>query len=623
MDPRTLTIVYNFISDGLVLLAFLLWQSGKMYPGFGRWTLGRTLISAFSLLQILSGVWPDWIINMSLSATSICGLVLNLQACREFLGMRFRVRWIFIAAALLFLAQVYLSLVAHAFRIFYATGSASASAFYFACAATLLGSGAAARNRPREFGLWVTGLSFAAVAVTYAVLALNYVVRPAGGVLLGAGLPFNSVRLSLILTAIAVNFGFFLMNYERLLKDREEQAGLTERARMEQEKAALEVKLLQAQKMESIGRLAGGVAHDFNNMLTVILGYAAMSRQTLPPDAPQLKYLSEIEKAGTRSKEITQKLLGFSRQQIISPVPSNLNDLAEDLREPLARLIGEDVELTFDPGKGLSRVVVDPSQVNQILLNLAVNARDAMPNGGKLTIETANVMVSEEYCRTQPDVAPGPYVLLAVSDTGTGMDDQTLARIFEPFFTTKGPDKGTGLGLATVYGIVKQNRGFVNVYSEPGHGTTFRIYIPPMEGEAPAPEVIVRTAAPNAGSGTILLVEDDDLVREMTVEALVTIGYTPLIAKNPREALELCATQGSGVRLMLSDVVMPGMNGMELRDRIWATHPEIKVLFMSGYSANVIVKHGVLKAGVNLINKPFTVEELGRRVAETLAGTSV
>jgi signal transduction histidine kinase/CheY-like chemotaxis protein len=431
------------------------------------------------------------------------------------------------------------------------------------------------------------------------------------------------VRLSLILTAIAVNFGFFLMNYERLLKDREEQAALTERARMAQEKAALEVKLLQAQKMESIGRLAGGVAHDFNNMLTVILGYAAMSRKTLAPNALEQKYLSEIEKAGTRSKEITQKLLGFSRQQIISPVPSNLNDLVEDLREPLARLIGEDVELTFDPGKALSRVVVDPSQVNQILLNLVVNARDAMPNGGKLTIETANATVAEEYCRTQPDVSPGPYVVLSVSDSGTGMDEQTLARIFEPFFTTKGPDKGTGLGLATVYGIVKQNRGFVTVYSEPGHGTTFRIYLPPMDGQAPAPEVSARTAAPAAGSGTILLVEDDDLVREMTVEALVSIGYTPMIAKSPREALDICSTQGSEVRLMLTDVVMPGMNGMELRDRIWATHPEIRVLFMSGYSSNVIVKHGVLKAGVNLINKPFSVEELGRRIADTLAGAAV
>jgi PAS domain S-box-containing protein len=415
-----------------------------------------------------------------------------------------------------------------------------------------------------------------------------------------------------------------LMSFEaenrRLLQFTLEDITLQKRA--EADRARLEEQLRQSQKMEAIGRLAGGIAHDFNNMLTVILGYAALTMETLPRDARQQKYLGEIEKAGNRSKDITQKLLGFSRQQIIAPVASNLNDLLDDLQEPLGRLIGEDIELTFKPGKELQKVLVDHSQVNQILLNLVVNARDAMPRGGKLTIETANVTVSEADFETQTDATPGRYVLLAVSDTGVGIDKQTQARIFEPFFTTKGPSHGTGLGLATVYGIVKQNGGFVNVCSEPGCGTTFRIFLPGMDGNAVA-EGIPAAATPAAGSGTILLVEDDDMVREMTVSALESIGYTPLVAKSPQEALELCLRHGSQIRLMLTDVVMPEMNGMELRDLIWATHPGIRVLLMSGYTSSVIENRGILKEGVSFIQKPFRIDELGRRIAEILAGNPV
>jgi PAS domain S-box-containing protein len=393
---------------------------------------------------------------------------------------------------------------------------------------------------------------------------------------------------------------------------------ITERKHAAQEKAKLEAQLQQAQKMESIGRLAGGVAHDFNNMLTVILGYTAMCRKQAPPGSPLLRYLTEIGKAGTRSQDITQKLLGFSRRQIIAPVPSDLDALLQDLLEPMGLLIGEDIELIFEPGEGVHRVVVDHSQVNQLLLNLAANARDAMPHGGKLTIETANVTLSAEYCRTQAGAAPGKYVLLAVSDTGVGMDAETQAHIFEPFFTTKAPGIGTGLGLATVYGVVRQNGGFVNVYSEPGFGSTFKIYLPQVESETHVQAVTPAAEAIPRGSATILLVEDNDLVREMTATALESIGYQPLVAKSPQAALELCSEHGSRVHLMLSDVVMPGMNGMELRDRVWATNPGIRVLFMSGYTSNVIVRQGILKPGVNFIQKPFTVDELSRRLAETL-----
>ena len=261
---------------------------------------------------------------------------------------------------------------------------------------------------------------------------------------------------------------------------------ITEAKRAEAERAKLEAQLAQAQKMESIGRLAGGVAHDFNNMLTVILGYAAMAKAKLPPGSPLQKHLTEIAKAGNRSKEITQQLLGFSRRQMIAPVPTDLNALIAELQQPLGRLIGEDIELSFYPGKRLWRVIVDHSQINQILLNLIVNARDAMPEGGKLRIETENAMISEAYCNSHAEAVPGPHVALTVSDTGTGMDAETLAHIFEPFFTTKDIDKGTGLGLATVYGVVKQNRGFVSVKSDLGVGATFTIHFPQMAEKAVA-----------------------------------------------------------------------------------------------------------------------------------------
>ena len=394
---------------------------------------------------------------------------------------------------------------------------------------------------------------------------------------------------------------------------------ITERKRAEQEREKLQTQLAQAQKMESIGRLAGGVAHDFNNMLTVIQGYAALSKAALTPDSRQFKYMAEIVKAAERSKEITQKLLGFSRQQIIAPIPSNLNDLVADLQDPLTRLIGEDIELVFHPQGDLSKVVVDHSQVNQILLNLVVNARDAMPRGGKLTIKTENVNLSEKYCSREPGARPGPHVLLAVSDTGVGMDEETLAHIFEPFFTTKGREKGTGLGLATVYGVVKQNGGLVDVYSKPARGTTFQIYFPVMAGKTDATEFRAVAPVPAAGQGTILLVEDDELVRDLTKDALESIGYMPLVAASPQQAIDLYSRADSEVRMVLTDVVMPGMNGMELRDRLRTLNPAVKVLFMSGYTSDVIVSHGVLKKGVHFIQKPFTIEDLGRRLEKVLA----
>ena len=391
---------------------------------------------------------------------------------------------------------------------------------------------------------------------------------------------------------------------------------ITERKRAEEEKARLEAQLLQAQKMESIGRLAGGVAHDFNNMLSVILGYTELIKSRLPADNPLMKSILEIERAGIRSRDITSQLLAFSRKQIIEPRVVDLNEQISHTQKTLARLIGEDIELLFCPGNDLWRIKIDPAQVDQILMNLAVNARDAMPIGGKLTIETGNSHLDGAYSKSHPGFVPGKYVLMAVSDNGAGMDREVLSHVFEPFFTTKELGKGTGLGLATVYGIVTQNGGAIDVYSEPGQGTTFKIYLPRVTEEEPREK---NEAAPFAsGTETVLLVEDDVMVRGMAASMLEEMGYTVLVAETPQDALLLCEKQDTLVDLLLTDVVMPGMSGIELRDRLKAVRPGLKVLFMSGYTSDVIVHHGVLEKGIHFIHKPFSITDLACKIREAL-----
>jgi two-component system, cell cycle sensor histidine kinase and response regulator CckA len=392
---------------------------------------------------------------------------------------------------------------------------------------------------------------------------------------------------------------------------------ITERRRAEDEKERLESQLLQAQKMESVGRLAGGVAHDFNNMLSVILGYAELIKGRLPVGDPHLKDILAIEKAAGHSRDITRQLLAFSRKQIIEPRLMSLNDQIASSQNTLARLIGEEIELRFYPEKDLQRINFDPTQVDQILVNLVVNARDAMPDGGRLTIETANIRLDAFYCQAHLGFKPGDYVLLAVSDDGVGMDKELQSHLFEPFFTTKIVGEGTGLGLATVYGMVKQNGGFINVYSEPGQGTTFKIYIPGVvEEEAKTEEIEEARVA--YGSGRVLLVEDEEMVREIAKEILEEIGYTVLVAGTPHAALSLCENQGTRIDLLLTDVVMPGMSGVELKKRIEVIRPGIKVLFMSGYTSNVIAQRGVLEKGVHFIQKPFRMKDLARKVREAI-----
>ena len=391
---------------------------------------------------------------------------------------------------------------------------------------------------------------------------------------------------------------------------------ITPRKRAEEENARLEQRLLQSQKIESLGRLAGGVAHDFNNMLTVILGNIELMKQELPEDHTLTKGVREIEKAAVHSRAITRQLLAFSRKQVIEPKIIDLNESIRRTQETLVRLIGEDIDLRFNPGKGLWKVRFDLSQIDQILVNLAVNSRDAMPAGGNFTIGTENVYVDEAFCWEHPPCSPGDYVLLTVSDDGQGMDNETVSHVFEPFFTTKEEGQGTGLGLATVYGIIKQNQGFVDVKSEPGQGAEFRIYIPRQEGEV-EPAGKAEESPAISVKRTILLVEDNEMVRAMVAAILRAVGHEVVVADSPHAAISLCGNPETKIDLLLTDVVMPVMSGKELSDRIKAMAPEIKVLFMSGYTADVIINLG-LQEEVHFIQKPFGPADLARKINEAM-----
>jgi PAS domain S-box-containing protein len=394
---------------------------------------------------------------------------------------------------------------------------------------------------------------------------------------------------------------------------------ITERKRSEQEREKLQAQLIRAQRMESVGRLAGGVAHDFNNMLSIIMGNAEMILDGMTPADPLMDQVQEILKAAERSAGLTRQLLAFARKQTIDPKILNINEVLEDMLKMLQRLLGEDITLAWRPGKNLWTARVDPTQMDQIFANLCINARDAIKGVGKITIETANISFDEAYCRDHIGFNPGDYVMIAVSDNGSGMDKETLDNLFEPFFTTKEVGKGSGLGLATVYGIVKQNNGFINVYSEPGQGSTFKIYLPRQdETRLPVPGEGFKPALP-AGTETILLVEDEEAILGMTKRMLERLGYTVLAAHTPGEALRIVEEPAPGViHLLMTDVIMPEMNGRDLSEKILSLHPGLKCLFMSGYTADVIAHHGVLDKDVQFINKPFSMQDLAVKLRTVL-----
>ncbi|HKT86959.1 MAG TPA: ATP-binding protein, partial [Candidatus Sulfotelmatobacter sp.] len=388
------------------------------------------------------------------------------------------------------------------------------------------------------------------------------------------------------------------------------------------ERRTLEGQLRMAQKMEAIGRLSGGIAHDFNNLLGVIIGYAGALKKTLGENDARCEYALEVEKAGQRAASLTKQLLAFSRQQVLTPEVLDLNALASDLQRMLPRLLGEDIEISLELAADLRRVKADRTQIEQVILNLAINARDAMPSGGSLKLTTVNADLDETYTWEHPGARAGSYVCLSVTDTGTGMDPEILAHIFEPFFTTKEPGKGTGLGLSTVYGIVKQSGGYIWVKSSPGKGSTFEVYLPQHIG---APAVESTKNEPKGkirGSESILLAEDAEPLRKLAQRFLEMNGYQVVSARSGEEAIELASQHAEDFDLLLTDVIMPGMNGRTLAERLRGRRPGLKVLYMSGYTDSFIAGHGVLEPGIHLLHKPFTEDVLLKKVREVLDRSS-
>ena len=411
-----------------------------------------------------------------------------------------------------------------------------------------------------------------------------------------------------IATAFASHAAIALENSRLLLESR----------RAYDELAETQGQLEQAQKMDAVGRLAGGVAHDFNNLLTVILGRTDILLHPLKPEDPMRRGIELIQRTAGRAADLTRQLLAFSRKQVLEPVVLDLGAVTTDMKDMLGRLIGEDIALLTTPTPRLGRVKADRGQIEQVIMNLAVNARDAMPQGGRLIVETADIDLDDEYVRRHVGARPGPHVMLAVSDTGTGIPHEIQSQIFEPFFTTKEQGKGTGLGLATVYGIVKQSGGYIEVDSEPGQGTTFRVYLPRLDAEPAPVDRSARPAAAAGGTETILLVEDEEGVRELARDILRASGYTVLEARNGPEALLLCERHQGQLDMLLTDVVMPRMSGRELAERLAPLRPDLSVLYMSGYTDDAVIRHGVLGAGTAFLQKPFTPAALVLRVRETL-----
>ena len=388
----------------------------------------------------------------------------------------------------------------------------------------------------------------------------------------------------------------------------------------EEEQKRLVAQVHRAQKLESIGRLAGGIAHDFNNMLSIINGYAEIVLEELDPTEEMAHRVQEILDAGRRSAGLVRQLLAFARQQHVQPVLMDINRTVDATTRMLQRLIGEDIDLEWRPGSNLMQVAIDPGQVDQILANLVVNAREAIRDVGKMTIETENVVIDDDDCRNE-DFRPGLYIRLSVSDNGCGIDPESLGRIFDPFYTTKPRDQGTGLGLSTVYGIVRQNNGWITVYSEPGSGTTFRVYLPAVPGpeghfaDENVPEPVPR------GSGKLLVVEDDPQLLELFKKRLESLGYSVVSASCPEAAIEAAAQHGGKFDLLITDVIMPGMNGRDLAKRLCGLYPGFETLYMSGYTADAISRHGILEPGVAFIGKPFSTIDMARKIREILTAS--
>ncbi len=450
-------------------------------------------------------------------------------------------------------------------------------------------------------GLAIAGMHYTGMAAAHFTTP-GQTGSPAGGVLATGDLGIGVTLGTVVILALSL-FGVTVDRWMR------RQAEAVERRQ-------------QSQRLEAIGQLAGGIAHDFNNLLTAILGNAAFVLSSTPADDPRHADVREIERAAQRAAELTHQLLAFSRKQILRPTTLDLNAVLAQTMRMLTRLVGEHIQITVRAAPALGAVNADAAQIEQVIVNLVVNARDAMQQGGKLTIETQNVTLGADYASQHAGTAPGPYVLLAFTDTGVGMDPATQSRIFEPFFTTKGREHGTGLGLATVYGIVKQSGGSLSVYSEPARGSTFKVYLPRVDAEIAAGDALATLPESAGGTETILLVEDEDMVRQLAVRALRARGYRVLTAANADEAMTLSERHAGPIHLLLSDVVLPGTSGPKLAAALTGSRPEVPVLYMSGFTDDAIVHHGVLHPSTEFIQKPFTPAALARKVREVLGKAS-
>lgn len=437
--------------------------------------------------------------------------------------------------------------------------------------------------------------------------------------------PSHLTEIELNLSSTLANLAALAVRNAQLFQDGQNyatqlEATLADRLRAEEETKSLQAQLLQAQKMETFGRLAGGIAHDFNNILVPIIGYAELAMMDLASDDKLYSHLERIHEAAERAADLTHQILAFSRKQVLEMRVLDLNAVVANFKTMVQSLIGEDIDFETFPSPDLCRIKADHGQLEQVLMNLVVNARDAMPRGGKLTIETANIYLDEAYVQKYADTpSPGHYVMLAVSDTGHGMNTETQQQIFEPFFTTKEPGEGTGLGLATVFGIVKQHGGNIWVYSELNKGTTFKIYLPQIPDREHAVEIPQTEPESLSGTETILVVEDEAMVRKLVCETLAAYGYKIIEAQNGHDGLQRVSEYKEAIHLLLTDVIMPEMDGRELYQNVVATQPAIKVLYMSGYTDDVIVHHGILEEGINFLQKPFTVHGLMQKVRQVLS----
>lgn len=408
----------------------------------------------------------------------------------------------------------------------------------------------------------------------------------------------------------------FIYNDDKVIGSRGVMRDITERKQLEQQ-------LRQSQKMEAVGRLAGGIAHDFNNLLTVIIGYSQIIHNRLPEDDPLRKDAEEVRKSAMRAASLTKQLLAFSRKQVLQPKKINLNNVVTETEKMLGRVIGENIELVTVTSPMLGSVMADPGQIEQVIMNLVVNARDAMEEGGKLTIETTNVVLDENYARLNPGAKPGHYAMLAVTDSGSGMNNETLSHLFEPFFTTKAPGKGTGLGLSMVYGIIKQSGGYISAYSEVNKGTTFKVYLPLVSGTPQAEGANKTGKIAYKPSETILLAEDEETVRNLAARILSDQGYKVLEAGEPLQAIQIMQNHKEKIDLIITDIIMPGMIGLGLVQRIQSTHPDVKVLYISGYTDTAMLHQGVLESDTPFLQKPFTPQTLLKKVREVILGTNI